>query len=160
LRPSTESGKSRRRRATESLRLLAASFFALSAQSFALEFKSVDDTAVLYDSPSVNARKLHIVSRGYPLEAVVTLEHWVKVRDASGALSWIERKSLGDKRMVLVIAETVNVHQSPSAASPLAFKAARDVVLEFVEPGPPGWSKVKHRDGAIGFVQSSGVWGA
>lgn len=133
----------------------------MAAQAFALEFKSVGDGgAVLYDTPSANGKKLFVVTHGYPLEVTVTLENWVKVRDASGAISWIERKTLADKRMVLVIAETTKAHQSPASNSPLSFRAARDVVLEFVEPGPPGWIKVKHRDGQTGFVQTAEVWGA
>jgi SH3-like domain-containing protein len=133
---------------------------ALAAQAFALEFRSVNDAgAVLYDSPSTSGKKLYVVSRGYPLEVLVTLEHWVKVRDASGTVSWIERKSLSDKRLLLVIAEAANIRETPATNAPLAFRASRDVVLEFVEAGPPGWVKVKHRDGAMGFVQSSEVWG-
>ncbi len=132
----------------------------LAANALALEFKSVNDPgAVLFDAPSTSARKLYVVSRGYPLEVVVTLENWVKVRDASGAISWIERKSLADKRMVLVLSATANVLQSPAANSPIVFKAERDVVLEFVEAGPPGWIKVSHRDGQSGFVATGDVWG-
>ena len=157
---STESGRSRRRRATSLSAAGLCAALSFAAHAFAIEFRSVSDAgAVLYDSPSTNGRKLYIVSRGYPLEVVVTLENWVKVRDASRAISWIERKVLGDKRMVLVTAVTANVQQSAASNSALLFKAARDVVLEYVEPGPPGWIKVRHRDGQSGFVQSAEVWG-
>jgi SH3-like domain-containing protein len=140
--------------------VICASALLFSANVWSLDFRSVADAgAVLYDAPSTSGRKLYVVSHGYPLEVVVTLENWVKVRDATGVLSWIERKSLGDKRMVLVIAATANVYQSPANDSPVAFKAERDVILEFLEPGPPGWLKIKHREGQSGFIMESSVWG-
>ena len=48
------------------------------------------------------ARKLYIVNRGYPLEVVVQVEGWTKVRDAAGALAWAEAKCLDTARTVLV----------------------------------------------------------
>ena len=69
---------------------------ALAAQSArvargAAEFRSVaEDAAVLYDAPSAQSKKLFIVNQGYPLEVDRGGEGWVKVRDASGALSWVE----------------------------------------------------------------------
>jgi hypothetical protein len=32
--------------------------------------------------------------------------------------------------------------------------------LELVEYGSTGWLKVRHRDGRIGFILASQVWGA
>lgn len=140
--------------------LLAAALAFTCVSTWALDFRSVSEAgAVLYDSPSTNGRKLFVVSRGYPLEVIVTLENWVKVRDAGGAISWIERKVLNDKRTVMVLSAAASVHQSPASNSAVVFKAERDVVLEFMEPGPPGWIKVKHREGQSGFVLATEVWG-
>jgi len=44
-------------------------------------------------------------------------------------------------------------------ASPLAFSAARDLVLEMLDKSTTGWVKVKHRDGTQGFVRATDVWG-
>ena len=63
--------------------LLAALPFCVAA---AADFRTAADAAVvLYDAPSVKARKLYIVNRGYPLEVVVQVEGWIKVRDAAGS---------------------------------------------------------------------------
>ncbi len=141
-------------------RLLAAALALNCANVWALDFQSVSEAgAVMYDSPSTSGRKLFVVSRGYPVEVIVTLENWATVRDAGGTISWIEKKALSGKRMVLVLSAAANVHQSPVANSPVVFKAERDVVLEFIEPGPPGWIKVKHREGQSGFILASEVWG-
>jgi SH3-like domain-containing protein len=40
---------------------------------------------ILYDAPSLNARRLFILNQGYPVEIIVSLEGWYKVRDATGA---------------------------------------------------------------------------
>src|SRR5262249_38861848 len=97
--------------------------------------------------------------RNYPLEVIVTLEAWIKVRDAAGALTWIERKALGDKRTVLVVAPVADVRAKPEEASPLLFSVAHDVVLDLVEPAPGGWLRVRYIEGTAGFIRASAVWG-
>lgn len=126
----------------------------------ALEYLSVAEAGtVMYDAPSQKAKPLFVILRGTPVEAVVSLEGWVKVRDAAGDLAWIEKKSLSDKRMLIVTARRAEVRAQPDAAAPLVFEAGRDVLLELVEPGPPGWARVRHADGQSGFVRASQVWG-
>lgn len=142
-------------------RIIGAALLALTAFSaHAIEYRSVAvDAAILYDGPSAQARKTFLLSRYYPVEIIVTLDKWVKVRDASGALAWIETKNLSDRRTVLVTAPVADVRQSPSATAPLVFQAEKDVALELVEYDSSGWVKVKHRDGQTGYIQVSQVWG-
>ena len=60
----------------------------LAAGANAAEFRSVaDSAAVLYDAPSAKATKLYVVGRSYPLEIVVGLGGWTKIRDAGGEQS-------------------------------------------------------------------------
>ena len=126
----------------------------------AAEFRSVqENVAVLYDAPSRAATPLFVVQRNYPLEVIVNLEAWVKVRDHAGALTWVERKSLGDKRMLLVTGATAEARLRPEDAAPAVFAAAQNVVLELVEAAPNGWLRVRHADGATGFVRAAQVWG-
>lgn len=126
----------------------------------AAEFRSVQEgAAVLYDAPSRAATPLYVVSRHYPLEVIVNLEAWVKVRDHAGALTWVEKKALGDKRMVLVTAAAAEARLRPEEGAPLAFSAAQNVALELVEIAPNGWLRVRHADGASGFVRAASVWG-
>jgi SH3-like domain-containing protein len=143
-------------------RLAAAlAMLAAAAAAFAADFRSVADAAaVLYDAPSKQATPLYVVSRHYPLEVVVDLEAWVKVRDHTGALTWVEKRSLAARRTVLVTAASAEVRQRPEDGAPLAFVAAQFVALELVEVAPAGWLHVRHADGANGYVRATLVWGA
>ena len=126
----------------------------------AAEFRSVqENAAVLYDAPSRAATPLFVVQRNYPLEVIVNLDAWIKVRDHAGALSWVEKKALGDKRMVLVTGASAQVRVRAEEGAPAAFVAAQNVALELVEVTPNGWLRVRHADGAAGFVRAAQVWG-
>jgi SH3-like domain-containing protein len=143
------------------LLLAAAAALAVAAPARALDFRAVADAAaVLYDAPSVKAKRLYVVNRGYPLEVVVLVEGWAKVRDASGELTWIETRQLTDRRTVLVRAALATVRQSADDAAPVVFQAQQNVILELVEVAAGGWLRVRHRDGQSGFVRASQVWGA
>lgn len=128
--------------------------------ALAAEYRSVqENAAVLYDAPSRSAAPLWVVSRHYPLEVVVNLEAWVKVRDHAGALSWAEKKSLGGRRTVLVTAASAEVRTRPEQGAPLVFVAAQNVALELVEIASDGWLRVRHADGASGYLRAALVWG-
>jgi SH3-like domain-containing protein len=133
---------------------------AVPAAAAALEFRSVgENPAVLYDGPTTRSTRLYVVSRGYPLEVVVAIEGWVKVRDATGAFSWIEAKQLTDKRTVMVKAPVAEIRSKPEDNAPIAFQAQQSVVLELLSVNG-SWVQVRHRDGATGYVKAQQVWGA
>ena len=139
---------------------IALLFAATCAQ--AQDFRAVTESAVvLYDAPSTQSKKLFIVNQGYPLEVLVVVEGWVKVRDANGGLSWIEAKQLPPKgaRTVMVKAPVAQVRQSAEEAAPVVFQAQQNVILELIQITGNGWVRVRHRDGAGGFVRASQVWG-
>jgi SH3-like domain-containing protein len=141
------------------LTLLMMSLFTNPA--FALEFKTVAvPKAVLYDAPSAAAKKVRLLSQYYPVEVIVNLGDWLKVRDARGGISWIEAKHLSAKRMVMVTANNTELRQSADAASPVLATLEKDVALEVAEEQlNNGWLKVKHRDGLTGFILISSTWG-
>ncbi|MBM3392410.1 MAG: hypothetical protein FJY34_10620 [Betaproteobacteria bacterium] len=145
------------------MRRLAAVLLGLTfaaAPAAALEYRSVAEAgAVMFDAPSQKAKPLFIVARGTPVEVVVALEGWVKVRDAAGDLAWMERKTLAEKRMLIVSARTAEVRAQAEGVAALVFEAEKGVLLELVEPGPPGWARVRHRDGQAGYVRANQVWG-
>ncbi|MCX8085325.1 MAG: SH3 domain-containing protein [Rhodocyclaceae bacterium] len=129
------------------------------ALAWALDYRTVAETAILYDAPSQKAKPLYVIAAGTPVEAVVTLDAWVKVRDLKGDLAWIERRQLAERRSLQVRAERAQVREAAQEAARLVFEAEQDVLLELIEAGPAGWLKVRHRDGQQGFVKATQVWG-
>lgn len=141
--------------------ILAGLAAAASLQAAGAEFRSVaDDAAVLYDAPSRAATPLWVVSRHYPLEVIVKLEAWFKVRDHTGALSWIEKRQLSDRRMLVVTVPSAEVRRRPEDQAPVAFVAAQNVVLEWQGVAPGGWLRVRHPGGASGYLRATQVWGS
>lgn len=125
----------------------------------AIDYRSVVEPALLYDAPSQQAAPLFAIARGTPVESIVALDAWVKVRDVKGELAWIEKRLLSEKRAVMVTVDRAQVRAQADDRSATVFEADRDVLLELVEPGSSGWARVRHRDGQQGFVKSSQVWG-
>jgi SH3-like domain-containing protein len=148
---------------SSALRLLALTLSLAAATATAAEFVVTGEAAVLYDAPSVKGKPLFVVGRDYPLEVVVSLDAWLKVRDAGGTVAWVERKAVADRRMLVVRTPVAEILANPDAAAPLVFKAEQNVLLELVDstqtPIAPGWAKVRHRDGQTGFVRIAQVWG-
>ena len=136
---------------------------ALAAPAFALDFRSVNDNALLYDAPSSKGVKHFIIARGTPVEVVLTQGNWIKVRDNGGNMAWIEARLLSSARTLLVRVDKADIRAEANDKSAIVFSAEKNVVLDMVEAGRsdanPGWVKVKHRDGQSGFVKASQVWG-
>lgn len=131
-----------------------------SAGALAVEYRALGSSpAVLYDAPSSKADRLFVASRNYPFEILVKLDHWTKVRDADGAVAWVENKALGDQPTVLVTVPLADVRVAPDAKSALVFEAYKSVILEVLEPPADGWVKVRHRDGQSGYIRTTHVWG-
>lgn len=122
-------------------------------------FEVASAAAVLYDAPSERARKQFIVVRGTPLEQVAVINKWVKVRDQSGDVMWIEREALGPARHV--VANTLAaLRKTPHASGELVAQIERGVLLDVLDAGAPsGWLQVRLRDGSTGFVSASETWG-
>lgn len=142
-------------------RLLATACLALlAAPVLAIDYRSVDvPAAILYDSPSLKGKKLYLIKAQTPVEVVVRLEGWFKVRDAEGTLAWLEAKQLSERRTLVVTAARAEIRQSDKAEAAVLAELDKWVAVEFIEPAAPGWAKVRHRDGITGFVRATQVWG-
>ncbi|MBI3480155.1 MAG: SH3 domain-containing protein [Nitrosomonadales bacterium] len=149
------------------MKLLAAARLAFLFMSLAgmktvcaVEYVSVSESsAILYDAPSTKAKKLFVVNRYMPFEQIVTLESWVKVRDRSGGLYWMEKHALSNKRYVYALLPLVDVRAEPDFSAPRLFQVRQQVALERLESTGTGWVRVRHLDGNMGYVRSADVWG-
>ncbi|MCX7159236.1 MAG: SH3 domain-containing protein [Proteobacteria bacterium] len=140
--------------------VLAAALLSCAALAQAADFRSIGEgAAVMYDAPSRASTPIYVASRFYPVELIVNLDAWVKVRDHTGTLSWVEKKSLSERRMVIVTAPNVEVKSRAEDGAPAAFQVTQNVALDLVEIGQGGWVRVRHADGATGFVRASVIWG-
>ncbi|MDD3353554.1 SH3 domain-containing protein [Zoogloea sp.] len=145
-------------------RLTAASLLGLplvlaAAGAGASDFRSLAEPGILYDAPSKQGKPLFVIQRHTPVETVVNIDRWVKVRDSAGSLLWLERRLLSEKRTLIITTARADVRQKPDAAAPLAFEAVKDVVLELADKPADGWVRVRHRDGTAGFIRVNHVWG-
>ncbi len=152
------------------LRILRPASFALALAfplACAADYRATSDPAtILYDAPSLRARPLFVYGRDVPVEVLVAVEGWTKVRDVSGTIGWVAARSLSDKRMIEVRAPGANVRATPDDSAPVVFRADQDLLLELAEPATtpatasaPGWLKVRHRDGQVGYLRLSHVFG-
>ena len=110
----------------------------VSLPASAIEYRSVNAATVLYDAPSARGGKLFVIKRDTPVEVVVSLEGWSKVRDAQGGLAWIDKKFLAEKRTLIVIADRAVVRQKAEDEAPMVFEAEKNVALEYVESAVGG----------------------
>lgn len=140
--------------------LVAVSLIGAAGAALAIDYRSVSvPAAILYDAPSQAGKKLYLIKGQTPVEVVVRLEGWHKVRDAEGALAWIEAKNLTDKRTLVVTAAKAEMHQADKVESPVLLELDKWVAVDWLEAAAPGWVKVRHRDGATGYIRSTQVWG-
>jgi SH3-like domain-containing protein len=141
-------------------RLVLLAMLAASLPASAAEFRSIaENGTVMYDAPSAKSKKLFAASRYYPVEIVVSIDNWVKVRDQAGDLAWVEKKALSERRTVVVTVPAAEVRQAPSEQATLVFQAQQGVALEVAELSASSWVKVRHVDGPTGYVRINQVWG-
>jgi len=142
-------------------RLIAGSLMLLvSYAAAAFDFKTIGaHSVILYDAPSTRGGKLYIAPSGMPVEVVLSYADWVKVRDVTGDMAWTEAKNLSAKRNVIVRVASAKVRSAPDENAPVVMLAEKNVMLELVDPEAGNWVRVRHRDGIVGYVKASDIWG-
>jgi SH3-like domain-containing protein len=161
------SAGSRRRRTHRGLRAAGLAVALAAGSASGADFLATSDAAtILYDAPSARAKPLFVLGRDTPLEVIVPVEGWTKVRDVAGTIGWVEKRNLTERRSLVVRVPVADVRVNPEEAAAIAFRAEHGVLLELAEPATgtastsmPGWVKVRHRDGQSGFVRIAQVFG-
>jgi SH3-like domain-containing protein len=136
--------------------LLTTSFFA-HADFISVKVKQ----AVLFEGPSNTTDKVFIVTEGYPLEVLVSLKDWKKVKDHNGKISWIESKNTHNERTVLITKDDAVIFNEANEESHKLANVEKFVVLKLNSPMLVGnWAQVKTQiEGLIGFINAREVWG-
>jgi len=117
----------------------------------AADFVSVaGSSAILYDAPSLKAKKRFVVNRYMPFEQVVVLDTWVKVRDRSGGLYWVEKSALSGKRYVFALTPVLDVRAEPDLGAPRLFQVRQQVRWSILNStGPLGQGRHQDTDIAM-----------
>ena len=140
---------------------LAGTFFIAAQTALAgFDFVTTSRPAILYDAPSVAANRTAIIGPGYPLEVLVRIENWLKVRDRTGELLWIESSNAQGKPSVIVTSASANVLEKPQPDASTRYRVSQGVSLELAgDSGEPGWLKVRHPQGGEGYLSLRDIWG-
>jgi len=126
----------------------------------AFDFKTVGAApAILYETPSAKGNKLYLAPPGMPLQVMIAYGDWVKVRDMNGDVAWTLAKSLVARRNVLVRTPGGRIRSGPDETSAILMTADKGVLLELVDPNALVWARVRHRDGILGYIKVSDIWG-
>ncbi len=128
--------------------------------ALAADFRSASGPAtILYDAPSTEGKPLFVINRGYPLEILVNLSGWAKVRDSSGAVAWIQQSQLSSDRTV-VVRRAADIFAQPQDRSAVSAHVAAGVILSWLQTLPGNWIKVRLPDQNTGYIKLDKVWGA
>jgi SH3-like domain-containing protein len=140
--------------------LAFASLLSAQAAHAGFDYITSGRPAILYDAPSSAAGKIAIVGAGYPLEVLVRIDNWLKVRDHDGALLWIEASAAQGKPAVMVTAATAYALEKPDDRAPARFRVSQGVLLEIAgNSSEPGWIKVRHPQGGEAYINLQDIWG-
>ena len=117
--------------------------------------------AILYEGPSDSTKKLYIVTEGYPLDIMVNLKDWKKVKDHTGKISWIQSNFVDKNRTVMTIKSNVNLYHKASLQSSKLGQISESVILNLNSTlVTDGWVNVQSQlEGLTGFVRIDKVWG-
>ena len=74
-----------------------------------------DKPAILYDAPSNKANRNFILGRFQPLEMLVKLDKWTKVRDTENTIGWVE--SAESSRIGKKMAAEIGIATGPTSGT-------------------------------------------
>lgn len=98
--------------------------------------------------------------KGLPMIVVAETELWRKVRDVNGDESWMDRRLLTGKKMVLARTE-ITLQAKPRSDSKRRAIAPKGALLELQTCEDGDWCLVSSQDGHMaGYAPKSLLWGA
>lgn len=136
-------------------------FFFLCSPAIAAKYKmiSVAGSKVnLRSSPSSESSVLWEYGQGFPLRIIQTKGNWYKVVDFENDSGWIYKKLVDKTPHMIVKKKRVNIRSGPGSKYKLIGKANYGVVFKTLSQ-KPGWAKVQHENGLVGWIRRDLVWG-
>jgi SH3-like domain-containing protein len=118
---------------------------------------AVDDLS-MRTGPGTRYEAHWTVGKGYPFRVIGRKGNWLHVRDFENDKAWVYRSLTNSTPHRVVKATLANLRRSASTASPIVARAAYGEVLRILQRRGD-WLKVRHQDGAVGWVASRLTWG-
>ena len=134
--------------------LIVAACFAVAASAQGV---ALNAPAALYQGPSAQAGAMFVLSNGYPLRQISSVDGWRKVILNSGETGWIRAALADELTAAIVTAELAAVRSSNTDNAPPVFYARKGVTLTVLMVDA-GWAQVSHADGETGYVALSDLW--
>ncbi|MEJ0042124.1 MAG: SH3 domain-containing protein [Rhizomicrobium sp.] len=117
------------------------------------------DQAFLRQGPSYAHRILWIYKRkDYPVKILASFDAWRRVKDVDGAVGWMHRTQLSDRRSVLFVGFTKSALRADSDP--------KSKIVAYAAPGVVAWLKAcelsaceVQASGTEGWVDKRNIWG-
>lgn len=97
--------------------------------------------------------------KGLPVIIVAETEMWRKIRDQNGDESWMHKRTLDGRRMVITL-QDVTLRAKPRKTARGKAVASKDAILWLDTCDDTGWCEVKAETGHSGYVLRKTLWGA
>lgn len=96
--------------------------------------------------------------KGYPLKVVETKGDWLKISDFENDTGWIYSPLVVPGNTVIVNGKkSINMRSKPNTTASIVATVDRGVVLTKVSTQGK-WVKVRHAQGAVGWIYSPLLW--
>lgn len=95
--------------------------------------------------------------RNLPLELLVAVDHYLKVRDWDGTLGWVHEKMVWNRRDVMIKGAVRALHQRPDPTSAVVARAEPGVIGRLLEC-QGNWCRIEAGD-HTGWVQRGDIFG-
>lgn len=139
------------------------SLFLITSTVFAEMLSVKGDNINIRSGPGLKYPAKWEYSSGFPVKVIEKKGSWIKIRDFESDTGWIHRSLLVDKPRMIIkanrkIDKNVNIRSEPTTKAKIIGKAYYGVVFATLER-KPGWIKVEHDSGLVGWISSSLLWG-
>ncbi len=126
--------------------------------ALAVEYGSVlKDGVNIRSGPDTKKEVLWELFKGFPLQVVSRQGKWAQVVDFEGDKGWIYTPLLSKEKTVVVKADTANMRFGPGQNYEIVATVKYGVVFTPLEKDGD-WVKVRHQDGASGWIFAKLLW--
>jgi SH3-like domain-containing protein len=94
---------------------------------------------------------------GLPVQVIEVYPGWRKVKDPDGTAGWMIQNLISGERTAIIVGGLAELHDTPDAASRVAWRAEAGVVGRISKCGG-GWCRLSVGNRG-GFVQTMHLWG-